>query len=85
MRFCCTADCLLNVKFQLSGDKWQFAARAAVMTMLSSFGGGLFSITYSFIRLKGKIDVIDVINGVLGALVAITAGCFCYRGKYNIV
>lgn len=27
----------------LSGDKWQYAARAAVMTMMGSFGGGCFS------------------------------------------
>lgn len=26
--------------------KWQYAARAAVMTMLGSFGGGCFGLMY---------------------------------------
>uniref|UniRef100_A0A1Y1KLR8 Ammonium transporter n=1 Tax=Photinus pyralis TaxID=7054 RepID=A0A1Y1KLR8_PHOPY len=66
--------------YGLSGSKYQYAARAAVMTMISSFGGGTVSLVYSLIRTKGKIEVIDIINGVLGSLVAITAGCFLYEG-----
>lgn len=50
------------------------------MTMMSSFGGGCISILYSLIRLKGKAEVLDIINGILGSLVAITAGCFLYEG-----
>lgn len=50
------------------------------MTMLASFGGGCTSIAYSLIRLKGKTEVIDIINGILGSLVAVTAGCFLYEG-----
>ncbi|KAF2900319.1 hypothetical protein ILUMI_05865 [Ignelater luminosus] len=66
--------------YGLTGAKYEYAARAAVMTMIASFGGGCTSIAYSLIRLKGKIEVIDIINGVLGSLVAVTAGCFLYEG-----
>ncbi|GJQ76090.1 hypothetical protein Trydic_g1841 [Trypoxylus dichotomus] len=65
--------------YGLSGDKWQYAARAAVMTMMSSFGGGSVSIVYSLLKNRTKIDVMDIINGILGSLVSITAGCFLYR------
>ncbi|RZC33607.1 ammonium transporter 3 [Asbolus verrucosus] len=68
-----------RVLLQLSGEKWHYAARAPVMTMMSSFGGGTTSLIYSLIRLKGRIDAIDIINGILGSLVAVTAGCFLYQ------
>nr|XP_023030427.1 putative ammonium transporter 3 isoform X1 [Leptinotarsa decemlineata]XP_023030428.1 putative ammonium transporter 3 isoform X1 [Leptinotarsa decemlineata] len=66
--------------YGLSGEKWHYAARAAVMTMMSTFGGGTASIFYTMIKMKGKIDAIDIINGILGSLVSITAGCFLYKG-----
>ncbi|XP_077286138.1 ammonium transporter [Arctopsyche grandis] len=65
--------------YGVSGMKWQYAARAAVMTMLGSFGGGFFGLLYSLLRFKGKLDVMDIINSILGALVSITAGCFLYH------
>ncbi|KAK4884898.1 hypothetical protein RN001_001169 [Aquatica leii] len=71
--------------YGLSGPKYEFAARAAVMTMLSSFGGGFVSLFYSLIRLKGKMEVIDIINGVLGSLVSVTAGCFLYEAWAAII
>lgn len=30
-------------------------------------------------RNEGRVDMIDLINGILGSLVSITAGCFLYR------
>ncbi|VEN55964.1 unnamed protein product [Callosobruchus maculatus] len=66
--------------YGLSGAKWHYAARAAVMTMMSTFGGGTVSILYTMVKLQGKIDALDIINGILGSLVAITGGCFLYRG-----
>ncbi|KAH1001901.1 hypothetical protein HUJ04_005859 [Dendroctonus ponderosae] len=66
--------------YGLSGEKWQYAAQAAVTTMMSSFGGGTVSILYTMIRLGGRIDALDIINGILGSLVSITAGCFLYQG-----
>lgn len=68
---------------KLTGEKWHYAAKAAVMTMMSSFGGGTISIFYTMIKLKGKIDAIDIINGILGSLVSITAGCFLYQGMFK--
>lgn len=31
------------------------------------------------VRNEGRVDIIDLINGILGSLVSITAGCFLYR------
>lgn len=52
------------------------------MTMIASFGGGTISIIYTIVRLKGRVDTIDIINGILGSLVAITGGCFLYEGIF---
>lgn len=30
-------------------------------------------------RNEGRVDIIDLINGILGSLVSVTAGCFLYR------
>ncbi|XP_055845697.1 putative ammonium transporter 3 [Episyrphus balteatus] len=65
--------------YGVSGSKWQYSARAAVMTMMGSFGGGVTSCIYSFWRHDGRLDIIDLINGILASLVSITAGCFLYR------
>jgi ammonia channel protein AmtB len=64
---------------RVSGAKWIFSARAAVMTMLASFGGGLWSLMFSLNKNNGRVDLLDLINGTLAALVSITAGCFLYR------
>lgn len=55
------------------------------MTMIASFGGGTVSLMYSLIIDKGRIEVIAIINGILGSLVAITAGCFLYEGEHIVV
>ena len=34
--------------YGVSGSKWQYAARAAVMTMMGSFGGGIISCGYVY-------------------------------------
>jgi ammonium transporter, Amt family len=58
--------------YGITGQKWEYAARAAIMTMLASFGGGCYSLAHSLIRCKGKLDPSDLINGILASLVAIT-------------
>lgn len=63
----------------MSGHKWIYSARAAVMTMLASFGGGFFATVYSYIKNAGKVDILDLINGILCSLVSVTAGCFLYH------
>uniref|UniRef100_A0A1I8JUR3 Ammonium transporter AmtB-like domain-containing protein n=1 Tax=Anopheles funestus TaxID=62324 RepID=A0A1I8JUR3_ANOFN len=65
--------------YGVSGAKWAYAARAAVMTMMGSFGGGSFSIVYSMINNDGRMDVVDLINGILASLVSVTAGCYLYH------
>ncbi|XP_037045515.1 putative ammonium transporter 2 [Bradysia coprophila] len=65
--------------YGVSGAKWQYAARAAVMTMMGSFGGGCFSVLFTLTKNDGRADIMDLINGVLGSLVSITAGCFLYH------
>ncbi|XP_065353905.1 putative ammonium transporter 2 [Cloeon dipterum] len=65
--------------YGVTGAKWQYAATAAVLTLLASFGGGSVGLLYSGLTRAGYFDIMDLINGVLGALVSITAGCFLYR------
>lgn len=56
----------------MTGAKWQYAATAAVLTLLASFGGGTIGLLYSSLTRGGHFDIMDLINGVLGALVSIT-------------
>lgn len=56
----------------MSGAKWEYAARSAFMTILASFGGGLYALAHSITKHKGKVDPSDLINGILGSLVGIT-------------
>lgn len=49
------------------------------MTMMGSFGGGIFAVFYSMYLCNGRVDIVHLINGILGSLVSITAGCFLYR------
>lgn len=65
--------------YGLSGSKWEYAAKAAVNTVLASFGGGLFGLVYSLAFQNGTVDILHLINGVLGSLVSITAGCYLYH------
>lgn len=70
--------------YGVTGSKWSYAAKAAVMTMLASFGGGMFALPWSLSKNKGKVDIFDLINGILGSLVGITAGCFLYTAWESI-
>ncbi|XP_077279031.1 ammonium transporter isoform X2 [Temnothorax americanus] len=65
--------------YGVTGAQWQYAARAAVATMIASMGGGLVGLGFSLTNPNG-IDILSQINGVLGALVAVTGGCFLYKG-----
>ncbi|KAG8197406.1 hypothetical protein JTE90_014893 [Oedothorax gibbosus] len=65
--------------FGVTGDKWKYASRSAITTINASIGGGLTSLLLSFIYFKGKILISNLINGILSALVAITAGCVLYN------
>lgn len=46
--------------------------------MHGSFGAGFAALMWSLARNQGKMDMMDLVNGTLGGLVGITAGCFLY-------
>lgn len=41
-------------------------------TINASFGGGMVGLVYSYVRTKGKFDILDLISSVLGSLVSVT-------------
>lgn len=45
----------------------------------------MFALPWSMWRNDGKVDIFDLINGVLGSLVGITAGCFLYTAWESIL
>ena len=59
----------------ISDRKWILAAKSTVTTLVSSFAGAVVAIFQSLYETDGKIDVLMIINGILGALVGVTAGC----------
>ncbi|XP_057294963.1 putative ammonium transporter 3 [Hydractinia symbiolongicarpus] len=68
--------------FGVSGGKWKLATRAAVVTVNSSVGGGLFSVLYCYVltnKFDRKLNIGTFCNGVLGGLVSITAICAICR------
>ncbi|KZC05832.1 PREDICTED: putative ammonium transporter 3 [Dufourea novaeangliae] len=70
--------------YGVSEQRWQYAARAAVCTMLASMGGGLIGLGFSLTNTNG-IDILSQINGILGSLVAVTGGCFLFRAWESII
>lgn len=58
--------------YGLTGYKWEYAARAAFMTMIASFAGGSYALIHSLTKNSGKLEPADLINGILASLVAIT-------------
>ncbi|MGE3792906.1 MAG: ammonium transporter [Dehalococcoidia bacterium] len=58
----------------LSGGLAEIAARVAVTTTLAATAGGTTAMFVSWIQ-HGKSDLSLTLNGLLGGLVAITAGC----------
>ncbi|XP_071488692.1 putative ammonium transporter 2 [Diadema antillarum] len=67
--------------FGISGGKWKLATRSAIITLLSSVGGGIVGMTISFfLRPNGcKFELGYLMNGVLGGLVGATALCALAR------
>ncbi|EFO16745.2 ammonium transporter 3 [Loa loa] len=62
----------------VTNGRWRLAARASVATIMSSIGGGVTSITFSFAKTK-KLQVNYLIFGLLSSVVAITAICAVAR------
>ena len=62
--------------FGVTDDRWVTATRAAITTINSSSAGAFVGIASSMIRTKAKlVKPEDIVNGILGALVAITPCC----------
>ncbi len=59
----------------ITGRLWILAAKSTCNTLVSSFAGGIFAICHSLFSHDGKVDVLMIINGILGGLVGVTAGC----------
>ncbi len=56
----------------MTGQKWMFSAKATVITMISSFGGGCVGLAICYLFYGGKIKVNYIINCVFASLVSIT-------------
>ncbi|KAG5673238.1 hypothetical protein PVAND_003301 [Polypedilum vanderplanki] len=62
--------------YGMTGGKWAYAARGGCGTALATWGAGAFSIIYSMVRNKGRVDIYEVVTGILAALIMINASCF---------
>ena len=72
--------------FGVSGLRWVTACRVSMTTVNASCAGGLVGLAYSHWLFGGVFDVEIVVNGVLGALVAITAPCaVCSPGEAIVI
>jgi ammonium transporter, Amt family len=54
--------------YGVTGGKWEFAARAGAGTTLASMSAGMTSMMFSLAKNKGKMDVLEVLSGVLSGL-----------------
>jgi ammonia channel protein AmtB len=54
--------------YGVTGGKWEFAARAGAGTTLASMSAGMTSMMFSLAKNKGKIDVFEVMSGILSGL-----------------
>ncbi|TRY73665.1 hypothetical protein TCAL_01884, partial [Tigriopus californicus] len=71
--------------FGVSGRKWILAAQSACTTMVASFSGGIVAIFYSLYNTNGKLNILMLINGILGALVGITGGCALVSLRESVI
>lgn len=62
--------------FGITSGKWMVATRVGVTTINSTVSGGLVALAYALVKTNGKyVNPSGVVNGILGALVAISASC----------
>ena len=71
--------------FGVTGDKWNFSAKATVTTMLCSWGGGSAALVVCYVIYKGKIKVAYVANSVYSSLVASTGFCYLVSTREAVI
>jgi len=54
--------------YGITAGRWDLAARAGVGTTLATMSAGTFSMWFSMLRHKGKVDILEVVSGVLASL-----------------
>ena len=67
----------------ITEDKWLYASKAGVTTILASIGGGMSGVLYSYYKFK-RYSVNFIINGILSSLVAITCCCIYIKTSESI-
>lgn len=70
--------------YGITGGKWESAARAGAGTTLASMAAGAVSILFSIKKHSGKVDVYEVISGILSALGEILSYVHLASIKVNI-
>ncbi|XP_035224311.1 LOW QUALITY PROTEIN: putative ammonium transporter 3 [Stegodyphus dumicola] len=70
--------------FGITGNKWQYSGRAAINTINASLGGGMAALILTYIKNR-RFGVSDTVNGILGALVGVTAGSAFLRPWESVV
>lgn len=68
--------------FGVANGKWEIAARAGVGTTLATMGAGVFSVLFSMWKHKGKVDVFEVISGILASLGKLKDFCKTQKVKH---
>ncbi|KAL8606653.1 hypothetical protein ACOMHN_025752 [Nucella lapillus] len=70
--------------YGISGGKWKIASRAATNTLMAANSGGIVAFVSSYVFHR-KFLVRYVINGILSALVSITACCAVTSVKESLI
>lgn len=71
--------------FGITGDRWKYASRASVSTIMASMAGGAFGMVWSALTQGGLQDIKILCYSILASLVAISGGAAVMRPALAIV